>query len=482
MPVSEKWRTFGKSAGMQSMNPTVTQILADLWQTAGGHPVALDHVDLGGAEPVLPSSFRVDAAAQASIAAAALAAAELWRLRTGRHQRVAVDLRHAAVEFRSERYVRVDGKSPSEPWDRIARTYRCGDGRWVRLHTNFPHHRDGVLKLLGCAYDRDAVAEALAGWQAETFEQAAAEAGLVVTMMRSLAEWQAHPQGRALAGLPLMRIERIGNAASQELAEDPRQPLSGVRVLDLTRIIAGPVCGRTLAAHGADVLNISGPHLPAVEPLVIDTGRGKLAAHIDLRTDEGRQALRDLLRDADVFVQGYRPGAIAGHGFDPQSLAALRPGIVCVSLSAYGEAGPWSGRRGFDSLVQTASGINHAEAEAAGIDEPKPLPCQALDHASGYLLALGAMIALLRRAREGGSWHVRVSLAQTGRWIAGLGRLDGLGCPDPKFDDVRDLLEDSDSGFGRLTAVRHAGQLSQTPPRWERPAVPLGTHAPAWPV
>jgi crotonobetainyl-CoA:carnitine CoA-transferase CaiB-like acyl-CoA transferase len=391
-------------------------------------------------------------------------------------------MRHAAIEFRSERYLQVDGKSPSEPWDRIARTYRCGDGRWVRLHTNFPHHRDGVLKLLGCAYDRDAVAAALAGWKAEAFEQAAADAGLVVAMMRSPAEWEAHPQGSALAERPVIRIKKIGEAPSAEFAADPEQPLSGVRVLDLTRIIAGPVCGRTLAAHGAEVMNIAGPHLPSVEPLVIDTGRGKLSAHVDLRTEDGKQTLRALARQSDVFVQGYRPYAIAGHGFDRAALAELRPGIVCVSLSAYGNVGPWSRRRGFDSLVQTASGINHAEAEAAGSDEPRPLPCQALDHASGYLMALGAMIALLRRAREGGSWHVRVSLAQTGRWITGLGRLaDGLRCPDPKLDDVRDLLEESDSGFGSLTAVRHAGLLSQTPPRWRRPAVPLGTHMPVWP-
>lgn len=463
------------------MTATVAEILADLWQVAGGHARALDDVVLTGAEPALASSFRVGAAAQASIAAATLAAAELWRLRTGRRQRVSVNMRHAAVEFRSERYLRVAGRPATELWDKIAGTYRCADGRWVRLHTNFPHHRDGVLALLGCAYDRAAVAQALAGWQAEAFEQAAAEAGLVVAMMRSPAEWDAHPQGRALADLPLMRIERIGEAPARDLAGDPGQPLSDVRVLDLTRIIAGPVCGRTLAAHGADVLLISGPHLPSVEPLVIDTGRGKRAAHIDLRTPDGKDALRALVREADVFVQGYRPGAIAGHGFDPAALAALRPGIVCVTLSAYGEAGPWAVRRGFDSLVQTASGINHAEAEAAGVTEPRPLPCQALDHASGYLLALGAMMALLRRAREGGSWHVRVSLAQTGRWLRQLGRLDGgLAGPDPGLEDVRDLLEESDSTFGRLTAVRHAGQLSRTPPGWRRPPVPLGAHPPTW--
>ncbi|MCW5748812.1 MAG: CoA transferase [Alphaproteobacteria bacterium] len=464
------------------MNPTITQILADLWQSVGGHPVALDHVTLGGAEPALASSFRVGAAAQVSIAAATMAAAELWRLRTGRRQDVSVDMRHAAVEFRSERYLRVAGRPAAEAWDKIAGTYRCGDGRWVRLHTNFAHHRDGVLKLLGCDYDRAAVGAALAGWKAEDFEQAAADAGLVVAMMRSAAEWQAHPQGQALADMPVMRIKKIGEAPAHDFAADPEQPLSGVRVLDLTRVIAGPVCGRTLAAHGADVLNVSGPHLPSVEPLVIDTGRGKLATQIDLRGDDGRETLRGLARRADVFVQGYRPYAIAGLGFDRDALAALRPGIVYVSLSAYGNVGPWSRRRGFDSLVQTATGINHAEAQAAGSDEPRPLPCQALDHASGYLMALGTMIALLRRAREGGSWHVRVSLAQTGRWLAGMGRLDdGLDGPDPKLDDVRDLLEESDSGFGRLLAVRHAGGLALTQPRWRRPSTPLGTHPPVWP-
>ncbi len=465
------------------MNAPVPQLLAELWQSVGGHPLALDHVELTGSEPALPSSYRVGAAAQVSIAAATLAAAELWRLRTGHRQGVSVDMRHAAAEFRSERYLRVAGKSPAEPWDPIARTYRCGDGRWVRLHTNFPHHRDGVLKLLGCAYDREAVAAALASRQAEEFEQAAADAGLVVAMMRSPAEWAAHPQGQAIAELPVLRIKRIGEAPVREFSPDPRRPLDGIRVLDLTRIIAGPVCGRTLAAHGADVLNITGPHLPAVEPLVIDTGRGKLAAHLDLRTDEGQEQLRGLIRESDVFIQGYRPYAIASHGFDRAALTQLRPGIIYASLSAYGLTGPWAGRRGFDSLVQTASGMNHAEAEAAGVSEPRPLPCQALDHASGYLMALGVMLALLRRAREGGSWLVRVSLAQTGRWISGLGRLeDGLQGADLTFEDVRDLLEESDSGFGRLLAARHAGRLSETPPVWTRPAVPLGTHPPAWPA
>ena len=461
------------------MNPT--DVLAGLWRRAGQPEDALAAVELTGADPVLPSTFAVGTAAQASIAAAALAAAELHRLRTGKRQRVSVPMRDAGIEFRSERYLRIDGKPAPELWDKIAGLYRCGDGRWVRLHTNFPHHRDGVLKLLGCEHDRASVKRALGGWKAEAFEDAAAQAGLVVTATRSFAEWDAHGQGHAVAGLPVFSIERIGDAPPRPLPPGER-PLAGVRVLDLTRVIAGPVCGRTLAAHGAEVLLVTAAHLPQMGPLVIDSGRGKLSTFIDLREPSGRETLGGLLRDADIFVQGFRPGAVKGNGFGPEEAAQARPGIVYVSLSAYGHEGPWAGRRGFDSLVQNANGMNHAEAEAAGVDQPKPLPAQAIDHASGYLMAFGAMVALARRAIEGGSWHVRVSLAQTGHWMRGLGRVtDGLACPDPDFNAVRDRLEEIDSGFGRLTSVRHAATMPETPPRWARPSVPLGTHAPAWP-
>jgi crotonobetainyl-CoA:carnitine CoA-transferase CaiB-like acyl-CoA transferase len=460
--------------------PPTIDVLAGLWRSAGLDDAALNDIAFTGAEPVLPSSFAVGTAAQATIGAAALAAAELWRRRSGRRQQVRVDMRSAAIEFRSERYLRVDGKVPDEYHDVIAGLYRCGDGRWVRLHTNLPHHCSGLLKLLGCAHDRAAVARTLEGWGAEDLEDAAAAAGLVVTACRSFAEWDTHPQGRALAQLPPFSIERIGDAPRQPLPAAAR-PLSGIKVLDLTRIIAGPVCGRTLAAHGADVLLVTAQHLPGMLPLIIDTGRGKLSTALDLRQAAERETLATLARQADIFVQGYRPGAIAAFGFSPQEVAKLRPGIVYVSLCAYGHDGPWAKRRGFDSLVQTASGFNVAEAEAFGENEPRALPAQVLDHATGYLLALGAMAALALRADQGGSWHVRCSLAQTGAWLRGLGRIDGTKCPDPRSADVRDLLEETPSGFGTLTAVRHAATLSETPPHWTRPAVPLGTHPPAWP-
>jgi crotonobetainyl-CoA:carnitine CoA-transferase CaiB-like acyl-CoA transferase len=461
---------------------TPREILADLWTLAGGDASALDTVTLTGQEPQLPSSFRVAAAAQASIAAAALAAAQVWKVRSGQSQDVAVDMRHAVVECRSERYLRVDDKPPPPAWDAIAGIYKTRDRRFVRLHTNFPDHRDAVCKVLNCKPERDEVQAALMQWDGEAFETAAYSNGGVVAMMRSHEEWSASPHAKALAALPPVSIEKIGEAAPKPWPAGDR-PLAGVRVLDLSRVIAGPVAGRTLAVHGADVLLISGPDLPAIPWLTIDTGRGKLTSFAELKSEQGRASLRDLLAGADIFSQGYRPRALAGLGFSPEDAARINPGIVYVSLSAYGHAGPWAERRGFDSLVQTATGFNHAEGLAAGVDGPKELPAQMLDHATGYLMAFGAMMAKARQSREGGSWHVRVSLAQTGRWLWNLGRVaDGFRTEDLKGEAVRLFVEEMPSGFGSLQAVRHSAMLSKTGAFWARPAMPLGSHPPRWPA
>jgi crotonobetainyl-CoA:carnitine CoA-transferase CaiB-like acyl-CoA transferase len=461
---------------------TPREILADLWTSAGGDLAALDSVTLIGDEAQLPSSFRVAAAAQTSIAAAALAAAQLWKLRSGQSQDVAVDIGHAVVECRSERYLRVEGKPPPPAWDAIAGVYRTGDQRYVRLHTNFPHHRAAVCQVLNCKPERADVQAALMQWDGEAFESAAYAAGGAVAMMRSYAEWSALPQAKALAALPTISIERIGEAPPRPWPRGDR-PLAGLRVLDLSRVIAGPVAGRALAAHGADVLLISGPDLPAIPWLTIDTGRGKLTGFVELKREQGRSVLRDLLAHADIFSQGYRPQALARLGFSPDDAAKISPGIVYVSLSAYGHAGPWAERRGFDSLVQTSTGFNHAEGEAAGVDGPKELPAQMLDHATGYLMAFGAMMAKARQSREGGSWHVRVSLAQTGRWLWNLGRVsEGFKTQDLPGEAVAGFLEEVPSGYGPLRAVSHSAVLSKTPAFWVRPAMPLGSHAPQWPA
>ncbi len=454
-------------------------LLAGIWALGGLSRQALGHVDLQGSDPVLPSSFAVGTAAQTSIAAAALAACELGHVRGQPRQTVSVDMAHAALECTS--WYSVNGQV-LDPWDKFSGLYACTDG-WVRVHANFAHHRDGALALLGLSSataQREDAQRELRTWKALDFEQAAAERGMVASALRSFAQWDAHPHAQAVAAQPLLTLERIGDASPLPLPalRADQRPLSGLRVLELTRIVAGPVAGRTLAAHGADVLLVNAPHLPNID-LIAETSRGKLSCHIDLRDPTQRQTMDGLLSQADVFVQGYRPGGLEALGYGPAALAEKRPGIVVVSLSAYGEQGPWAARRGFDSLVQAATGFNLAEAEAAGTAQPKALPMQILDHASGYLMAFAASAAKARQLQEGGSWHARISLAQTAHWLRGLGRVaSGFSVTAP---DRQPYLETYASGFSSLVAVRHSAQLSRTPALWSRPSVAPGTHAPVWP-
>jgi crotonobetainyl-CoA:carnitine CoA-transferase CaiB-like acyl-CoA transferase len=386
-------------------------------------------------------------------------------------------------------------------WDKLSGLYSCGGGcgdgapGWVRVHANFAHHRDGVLALLGLPVgpdtERAAVAAALQNWSALDFEDAAAERGLVVAALRSPSEWAAHAQAAAVAAQPLLAIERSGDAppllwpAAATAAPDGLRSLNGLpalaglRVLELTRILAGPVAGRTLAVHGADVLLINAPHLPNIEALA-ETSRGKRSGLLDLRQPDDCATLRGLIKSCDVFLHGYRPGALAARGFGPAELEKLRPGIVSVSLSAYGTQGPWGQRRGFDSLVQSATGFNLAEAAAMGSSEPRALPLQALDYGAGYLLAFGAMAALLHQRQRGGSWRVRLSLAGVGQWLTRIGRIaDPARAPALDFDSV---MEERDSGFGRLRSVPHAGRVDGQRLNWRRSAMPPGSHPAAWPL
>jgi len=455
--------------------------LERLWRIAGCDPAALERVTLTGADPILPTDFKIGTAASSVIAAGALAASEIWRLRTGRGQAASVDLRAAVAAFRSERYLRAESQPDIHRRDPLFGFYEAGDGRWIQIHSNMPHHHEGALKVLGCGDAREAVAAAVAKWSAGDLEDAFAAAGLPTGMVRSRAEWLVHPQGLAVAGLPLLEIVKIGESPAEPAGAGPRA-LSGIRALDLTRVIAGPICGRTLAGYGADVLNVSSKHLPNLLGLVIDTGIGKLSASLDLRQASDGGRLRALVGGCDVFCQSYRPGALARLGLGPEELARLRPGIVYVTLSAFGHAGPWRERRGFETIIQSATGMAHEQGFVGGGDTPQHLPAQVVDHGTGYLAAFGALVALARRAREGGSYLVRVSLAQTGRWVDGLGRVDGRRTPDLAFDAVQDLMADMDTPYGRLRYVVPAGRLAETPAFWSRPAVPLGTHPAAWPA
>jgi hypothetical protein len=306
-------------------------------------------------------------------------------------------------------------------------------------------------------------------------------------MARTQAEWANHAQAAAVAALPLLEIVRIGDSAPEPLPVGTR-PLSGIRVLDLTRVLAGPTCARTLAEHGAEVMKITAAHLPNLGYQEWDTGHGKLSAQLDLRVQSNVEILRGLVRQADVFSQGYRPGSLAARGFSPEELAALRPGIVCISLSAFGHTGPWASRRGFDTVVQTVSGMTIRQAEAVPGRKPGPqfYPVSAIDYCTGYLMAFGAMVALARRAREGGSWLVRTSLAQVGKWIVDRGEVPAGMLSDVPADFSRAEIESwatwSETPSGRLRHLKPVVQLSETQPYWARPSVPLGYHPPAWPT
>ena len=387
-------------------------------------------------------------------------------------------MRDAAIAYRSERYLRLDGR-PVGGLRQAQSYYRDASGRWMQLHMVYAHHRDGILRELGCAGDDAAIARAVADTDAFALEGALGARGLPGYAWRERDEWSAHPQSAAVAAVPVLEILRLGDAAPYALPGGDR-PLAGMRVADLTRVIAGPICGRTLAAHGADVLRIHPPHLPEMPVLLMDGGRGKRCAHVDLHDAGDRRAFEALVDGADVFVQGFRPGAVASLGYAPEAVAERRPGIVYVTLSTWGETGPWAGRHGFDSLVQTATGIVAEGSAAKHSEAPVPLPCQALDHSTGYLAAFGAMVGLVRRTTEGGSWLVRVSLAATGRWLDGLGRIDGLCAEDPGFASVTDRLERHRTGFGEVTSVRCAEELPATPPGFALPCAPLGSHRCEW--
>ena len=440
----------------------------------------------GGNDPFLPTSFRIGNSAAAALAAIGLAVSDIWELRTGRGQAVAVDARQATASLRSGKYMKLDGVAISTERNTVMGTYPTKDGRWSYLHCNFPNHRAAALSVLGVPEDREAVTKAVAQWNALELEEAIIAAKGAGGMVRTMAEWAKHPQAAAIASLPLMEIIKIGDSPPEKLPAGDR-PLSGIRVLDLTRVLAGPTCARTLAEHGADVLKITGAHLPNIGYQEYDTGHGKLSAQLDLREPKDLDTLKGLVREADVFSQGYRPGTLGNRGLAPEELAEIRPGLVYVSLCAFSHVGPWASRRGFDTAVQTVSGITHRQGELFPGAAPGPqfYPVSAIDYLTGYLMAFGAVEALNRRTREGGSWLVRISLAQVGRWLVEHGQVpeSDLENVPAEFtpEEISRWSMASDTPMGRLGHLGPVVQLSETPPRWARPSAPLGHHEPVWP-
>ena len=470
------------------MNDTATQTdtgtaqasLTELVKLAGLPAAAADAVEISGADPVFPTRYKILAPGAACIAATGVAAADLWSLKTGRRQRVRVEGRAAAAAMRSSRYLKINGARPPEDAEKLTGFYQLKDGRWMYLHCNFFNLRDRNLEVLGAPLNKAAVEQAVAKWDGFELEDAIVKAGGCACLVRSEEEWLALPQMHTVARLPLLEITKIGDAPPQPLPHGDR-PLSGVRVLDLTRVLAGPTCARTLAEHGADVLRVTREDLADMGPTDFDTGVGKLCTHIDLRNPAEEATMRSLIKTCDVFSQSYRPGTLARRGFSPAALAEMRPGIVYVTLSAWGHEGPWAERRGYDTIVQSANGM----AYRPNNERPQFLPVSEQDYVAGYLLAYGAMAALGRRVGEGGSWFVRVSLAGAGHWIRGHGLLkpeDYEKAPkELPAEELQPLMVEHDSPIGRVTNLAPVVQMSETPARWARPAVPRGYHKPEWP-
>ena len=463
------------------------EILRGLLPLAGWNEDRLDDLTItGGSDPILPTSFRIGDTSTAALSAVGLAVSDLWESRTGRKQRVSVDARRATASLRSGKYMQMDGAGVSTERNMVMGTYPTKDGRWSYLHCNFPNHRAAALSVLGVDEDRDEVTKAVAKWDAFDLEEAIIEARGAGGMVRSMEEWAIHPQAVAIASLPLMDIVKIADSPPEPLPEGSR-PLSGVRVLDLTRVLAGPTCARTLAEHGADVMKITAGHLPNIGYQEYDTGHGKLNASLDLRDGRQMETLRGLVRQADVFSQGYRPGTLGGRGLSPEELAELRPGIVYISLSAFSHEGPWASRRGFDTVVQTVSGITQRQGELfpGAIPGPQFYPVSAIDYLTGYLMAFGGIVALNKRIHEGGSWLVRISLAQVGRWLVSQGEIPETQLKDVAAEftpeEVASWLMVSETPMGNLRHLSPVIGLSEGAPRWSRPSVPLGYHDPIWP-
>lgn len=457
-----------------------------------GLPIpAPDHVAITGADPFFRTPFRIGETVACVLAASGVAASDLWEHRTGRRQLVAIAVAEAAASLHVVNYTQsrdADGTyRPLPPSDSmqhmmsITQPWPTADGRWFLPHFNLPHLERRVLGVLACESQVDSVSAAVARWNADDLESAIARARACGGKVRSREEWLAHPQGAYLATRPVVEITRIADGPPEPLPPGDR-PLSGIRVLDLTRILAGPTSARTLAEHGADVLMVAAEDTPQVPEFVRDLSHGKRSTFLDLRQAADVATLTDLAREADIFVNGYRPGRLAERGFGLDDLVKLRPGIINVSINCFGSGGPFADRGGWEQVAQSVTGVALTHGTMTGAGQPKLAPAPMCDYVTGYLAAYGAMIALGRRTREGGSYNVQVSLCQSAMFYQRQGLVDG-------FDDAPGTLTAAEldplyvpesSPYGDLLTLGPVLRMSETPCRWALPTPKLGSHRPEW--
>lgn len=452
-------------------------------------------VAITGADPFFRTPFRIGETVAAVLAASGVAANDLWEQRTGRRQKIAVAVREAAASLHVVNYTRRrndDGQYGPIPMTpamahmfTITQPWPTRDGRWFLPHFNLPHLERRVLDALGCESNAAAVSAAVARRDGLELEDAIAAARACGGMVRSAAEWAAHPQGIYLAGRPVVEVTKVADSAPVPLPAGGDRPLSGVRVLDLTRILAGPTSARTLAEHGADVLMVAAPDLPQVPEFVRDLSHGKRSCFLDLRRDEDAARLRRLATTTDVFVNGYRPGRLARKGFGIAELARARPGVVNVSISCFGSGGPLADRAGWEQVAQCVTGVALTHGTMTGAGQPKLAPAPMCDYLTGYLAAYGTMLALARRAREGGSWNVQVSLCQSAMFYQRQGLVEGFdAAPETLAADElsRLYVEEKGTAYGDLLTLGPVLRMSETPCRWALPTPRFGGDAAEWPI
>ena len=443
----------------------------EAWAALGGRPADLERVQVAG-DPagLLPSRLPVQELMTAAVGSALLAVAALDAARNQAPLApVSLSAEHVAVAARSERYARRAGSDAGAQMAPLSRFFKTADG-WVRLHANYPWHLRRALDVLGCQDHPGQAGQAIAARTTADLEDSFAAAGALAFAVRSLGEWTGHPQGRAVADQPLVRTE-TGPAPGRRLS--PGRALHGIKVLDLTRVIAGPVATRTLAAWGADVLRLDPPHLPEIPAQATDTLLGKRSALLDLASPPGRAQLEELLAEADLLVQGYRPGALLQFGLGTQALAERHPHLSVVTLSAWGPAGPWSQRRGFDSLVQCPTGIAAIEGSPG---QPGAMPAQALDHATGYLAAAAGVMALAASQADGRARYQQLSLARTAKWFTDTGPSRPSQPREPRAEPL--LADVPGSGFA-VRVVRPPGQIGDLTPTWTH-TTDLGADPPSF--
>lgn len=453
-------------------------LLSQMGLDAASYPARYPLRIVGDA-PSLDTNHRIVEAAAASLAAYAIAVDCFWQENRGRAQRLAVDLLQAAAALYPVRYQKQNGyPMPLLPGAELAQDFfPTEDGRWFYPVASYPHLRNRALEILDCANTRAALGRAIGSRKAEDLEALFAAHGIPGAYVRTRAEWRVHPQGQVLAEIPAVQVRQTGEAGYAPPAVLPSRPLAGLRVLDFSHVIAGPVTARTLAEHGADVLRISAPHQPDPLIQIMDTGIGKRTAFLDIRNGADLDRLKELCRSADVFVDSWRPGVLAKYGLTPERLSEIQPNLIYVSINTFGPHGPWADRGGFEQIGQLVSGICHTEGRGG---RPRLVPTHFLnDYLTGYLAAAGVVVALNRRLRHGGSYHVAASLTQTSMWVQSLGEVEPDSSTVNPFELVP-VLERRASPFGMLEQLPPVVAFSETPARWDLPPHPLGAHLPVW--